>query len=182
MKIITLTLFRWADSCLSPPPPSENIFVYFLFDTYRLTITCKAIYRLTILLDYPLLDRTVVALVLIFAYLLCTSSESTPGRGRKPTWSGERLNFLSIGIPYRGISTWKELPWYLFAGEGVRIVAAIEYEPDQTLDTNRAHIIWRQTLQRLIFCSYRFWKVVMVFSRCLTVGEKVSALNLLWRV
>ena len=82
MKIITLTLFRWADSCLSPPP-SENIFVYFLFDTYRLTITCKAIYRLTILLDYPLLDRAVVALVLIFAYLLCTSSESTPGRERE---------------------------------------------------------------------------------------------------
>ena len=64
-------------------PPSENIFVYFLFDTYRLTITCKAIYRLTILLDYPLLDRAVVALVLIFAYLLCTSSESTPGRERE---------------------------------------------------------------------------------------------------
>ena len=82
MKIITLTLFRWADSCLSPPP-SENIFVDFLFDTYRLTITCKAIYRLTILLDYPLLDRAVVALVLIFAYLLCTSSESTPGRERE---------------------------------------------------------------------------------------------------
>ena len=82
MKIITLTLFRWADSCLSPPP-SENIFVDFLFDTYRLTITCEAIYRLTILLDYPLLDRAVVALVLIFAYLLCTSSESTPGRERE---------------------------------------------------------------------------------------------------
>ena len=80
--MITLTLLRWADSCLSPPP-SENIFVYFLFDTYRLTITCKAIYRLTILLDYPLLDRAVVALVLIFAYLLCTSSESTPGRERE---------------------------------------------------------------------------------------------------
>ena len=64
-------------------PPSENIFVYFVFDTYRLTITCEAIYRLTILLDYPLLDRAVVALVLIFAYLLCTSSESTPGRERE---------------------------------------------------------------------------------------------------
>ena len=82
--MIILALLRWADSCLSPPP-SENIFVDFLFDTYRLTITCEAIYRLTILLDYPLLDRAVVALVLIFAYLLCTSSESTPGRGRKPT-------------------------------------------------------------------------------------------------
>ena len=82
--MMTVSLLRWADSCLSPPP-SENIFVDFLFDTYRLTITCKAIYRLTILLDYPLLNRTVVALVLIFAFLLCTSSESTPGRGRKPT-------------------------------------------------------------------------------------------------
>ena len=82
MKLIILALLRWADSCLSPPP-SENIFVDFLFDTYRLTITCKAIYRLTILLDYPLLNRTVVALVLIFAYLLCTSSESTPGRERE---------------------------------------------------------------------------------------------------
>ena len=82
MKLIILALLRWADSCLSPPP-SENIFVDFLFDTYRLTITCEAIYRLTILLDYPLLNRTVVALVLIFAFLLCTSSESTPGRERE---------------------------------------------------------------------------------------------------
>ena len=82
MKLIILALLRWADSCLSPPP-SENIFVDFLFDTYRLTITCKSIYRFTSLLDYPLLNRTVVALVLIFAFLLCTSSESTPGRERE---------------------------------------------------------------------------------------------------
>ena len=128
--MITLTLLRWADSCLSPPP-SENIFVYFLFDTYRLTITCEAIYRLTILLDYPLLDRAVVALVLIFAYLLCTSSESTPGREREEAdliW--REVKFPEYRNSISGHFHVKRAALISICRKGVLAVAAIEYEPD----------------------------------------------------